>query len=206
MTDDVDRAAGRDVSRETVKALHRYVDLLTNESERQNLISKSTIETLWSRHILDSAQLIRFAPEGASWADVGSGAGLPGIVLAILTQEPVTLIEPRKLRCEFLQRCIDELRLENATLHCAKAERVSGPFDVITARAVASIDKLFTTAHALSHAGTRWILPKGRSGAKELAEARRSWQGHFWTEPSITEGDAVIVLAEGVRPRGGTSR
>jgi 16S rRNA (guanine527-N7)-methyltransferase len=127
-------------------------------------------------------------------------------VVAIVSQDPITLVEPRKLRCDFLQRCIDQLGLDHVSVQCAKVERVSGTFDVVTARAVASIDKLFTASVHLSHAKTRWVLPKGRSGAKELAEAQRSWQGRFWTEPSITEGDAVIVLAEGVKPRGGTSK
>jgi 16S rRNA (guanine527-N7)-methyltransferase len=125
-------------------------------------------------------------------------------VLAILTEEPMTLIEPRRLRADFLQRCVDVLKLDHVVVQCAKAERVSDEFDVITARAVASADKLIAMTLHLSHPGTRWVLPKGRSGAKELAEVRRTWQGRFWTEPSITEGDAVILLAEGVKPRGGT--
>ena len=206
MIAELSRACGRDVSRETLEKLELYAALLTEENSRQNLIAKSTLDDLWERHILDSAQLLRFGPPNGSWADIGSGAGLPGIVLAILSRSSISLIEPRRLRAEFLSRCVEELRLANAEVHCAKVERVRGPFDVITARAVASASKTFEMALHLSHPGTRWVLPKGRSGAKELAEAKRAWQGRFWTEPSITEGDAVILLAEGVRPRGGTSR
>ena len=206
MINEIRRTSGRDVSRETFGRLERYAELLTGENQRQNLVAKSTLESLWTRHILDSAQLLRFAPAGGSWADIGSGAGLPGIVLALLSDQSITLIEPRRLRAEFLQRCVDDLVLPNATVTCAKVERVSGSFDVITARAVTSAARIFAIAGHLSHPGTLWVLPKGRSGAKELAEARRAWQGRLWSEPSITEGDAVILLAEGVKPRGGTSK
>jgi 16S rRNA (guanine527-N7)-methyltransferase len=206
MIAEISRASGADVSRETWGRLERYVALLTDESARQNLIAKSTLEHLWSRHILDSAQLLRFDRGGGSWADIGSGAGLPGIVVAILSGRPVTLIEPRRLRAEFLQHCVNELSLPVATVVCAKVERVKGSFDLITARAVAPVDRIFAISEHLSHSETRWVLPKGRSGANELAEAQRSWQGRIWTEPSMTEADAVIVLAEGIRPRGGASR
>lgn len=204
MIEDVIEASERPVSRETLEKLHRFVELLVEENARQNLISRSTLDSLWQRHIFDSAQLLRFAPEKASWVDIGSGAGLPGIVIAILSHQPIALVEPRRLRADFLQRVVVDLGLREATVHCAKVERISGSFDVITARAVAPVGTIFAISRHLSHPGTRWVLPKGRSGAKELAEAERAWQGRFRTEPSITEGDAVILLAEGVKPRGGT--
>ena len=206
MIAELSRACGCDVPRETVEKLERYVALLTEENRRQNLVARSTLEDIWERHILDSAQLLRFGLPNGSWADIGAGAGLPGIVVATLSGSRISLIEPRKLRAEFLSRCVEELELTNAEVHCAKVERMRGSFNVITARAVASAPKLFEIGFHLSHRETRWVLPKGRSGAKELAEAQRAWQGRFWTEPSITEGDAVILLAEGVKPRGGTSR
>jgi 16S rRNA (guanine527-N7)-methyltransferase len=207
MIEELAAVAGRPVSRETSEKLQRFVALLTEESERQNLIARSTIGSLWSRHILDSAQLLRYAPATAArWVDIGSGAGLPGLVLAILTSQSTTLVEPRRLRADFLQHCVDDLQLSHCQVHCGKVERETGSFDVITARAVAPADRLFSLTRHLAHAGTRWILPKGQSGAKELAEVQRAWQGRFQSEPSITEGDAVILVAEGVRPRGGTSR
>jgi 16S rRNA (guanine527-N7)-methyltransferase len=90
---------GRDVSRETLDRLERYADLLRSESAKQNLVSASTLDRLWDRHILDSAQLVKFAPRpDLSWVDIGSGAGLPGIVIAALVTGPVTLVEPRRLR------------------------------------------------------------------------------------------------------------
>ena len=206
MIDEISAACGRLVSRETFGRVQRYVALLLDESERQNLIARSTADQLWSRHVIDSAQLLRFAPPSARWLDIGSGAGLPGIVLAILSSDPIVLVEPRKLRADFLQRCIMELQLTNCQVHCLKVERAAGQFDVVTARAVASASKLFGMAMHLAHSETRWILPKGQSGAKELAEVQRAWQGRFSVEPSITDPNAVILVADGVMPRGGTSR
>jgi 16S rRNA (guanine527-N7)-methyltransferase len=105
-------AAGVDVSRETIEKLERYVALLKEENARQNLVSAATLEQVWERHILDSAQLVRFEPRpGASWIDIGSGAGLPGIVVAALVKGPVTLVEPRRLRAEFLHKVCESLQL-----------------------------------------------------------------------------------------------
>ena len=110
--------AQRDVPRETCEKLEAYVALLTDESRRQNLVSATTLDNLWERHILDSAQLVRFEPhEGAAWADVGSGAGLPGIVIACLVKGPVTLIESRRLRAEFLHKVTESFRISARVFH-----------------------------------------------------------------------------------------
>jgi len=193
-----------DVSRETRALLDRYVELILEENEHQNLISKSTVEEVWGRHILDSAQLIRFAPQpDSSWLDIGSGAGLPGVVIAILTEGPVTLVEPRRLRAEFLERCAQVLGLSGrVTVQAAKVERIAGTFDVITARAVASLDALLRISRHLSTDKTLWLFPKGKSAQSELDEARRSWQGSFRLEPSVTSEEAAILVASGVRRKG----
>ena len=197
----IEQAVGRPVSRETLEKLQAYVALLEAENTRQNLVSTATLDTIWERHIADSAQILRFEPFiGASWADVGSGAGLPGIVIACLAEGPVTLIEPRRLRADFLHNVIESLNLRAAVL-CAKAERVERKFDVITARAVAALPKLIEISHHLSTGKTVWALPKGRSAQCELAEARRAWQGKFHVEPSVTDADSFIVVATGVRAR-----
>jgi 16S rRNA (guanine527-N7)-methyltransferase len=195
----LEQAAKRPVSRETLEKLEAYVALLREENARQNLVSASTVEHLWDRHILDSAQLVRYEPRpGASWIDIGSGAGLPGIVIACLVEGPVTLVEPRRLRAEFLHNAVESLDL-NATVLCAKAERVEGTFDVITARAVAPLAKLLKISAHLSTRKTVWALPKGRSAQAELAEARGAWQGSFHLEPSVTDPESFIVVATGVR-------
>lgn len=197
--------AGRDVSRETLDRVERFAALLVEENERQNLVSKSTLPDLWQRHIADAAQLLAFAPPCGSWLDIGSGAGLPGVVVAILTGAPMLLVEPRRLRADFLQRAIDELDLGPAvTVIRSKVEAVHhAPVDVITARAVASIDRLFAIAGHLSHKGTIWVLPKGRSAKSELDAARETWQGDFRLEPSRTDPDAQILVASRVRRKSG---
>ena len=200
----VEAAAGRSVSRETQDLLKQYVALLLEENALQNLISKSTVDEIWERHVADSAQLVRFAPRpDSSWLDIGSGAGLPGIVIAILTEGPVTLAEPRKLRAEFLRRVVGELGLDaRVAVETAKAERIAGKFDVITARAVASLDDLLRISQHLSTDKTLWLFPKGKRAQLELEEAQRAWQGSFRLEPSVTSGEAAILLASGVRRKG----
>jgi 16S rRNA (guanine527-N7)-methyltransferase len=193
--------AGRDVSRETFEKLEAYAALLREESGRQNLVSASTLDRLWERHILDSAQLVRFEPQrGASWVDIGSGAGLPGIVIACLANGAVTMIEPRRLRADFLHKVSESLRL-NTTVFIGKAERAGGKYDVITARAVASLPHLLEISAHLSTRNTVWALPKGRSAAAELVEAQRTWQGAFHVEQSVTDEQSFIIVGTGVRAR-----
>lgn len=192
---------GRNVSRETLRKLEAYASLLREENNRQNLVSASTIGGLWERHILDSAQLVRFEPyDQASWADVGSGAGLPGIVVACIVTGPVTLIEPRRLRADFLHRACESLQLNARVVH-GKAERAVGKYDVITARALASLGNLLKISAHLSTKNTVWALPKGRGAEAELAEAQQAWQGVFHVEQSVTDADSRIVVATGVRAR-----
>jgi 16S rRNA (guanine527-N7)-methyltransferase len=123
------------------------------------------------------------------------------VVVAILTGESTTLIEPRRLRAEFLRRVVAELDI-NATVSEAKVERTVGNFDNITARAVAETSKLFAMAEHVTHRGTRWVLPKGRSAKKELEAAQQSWHGRFTLVPSRTSDEAMILVAEDVRRRG----
>ena len=196
---------GLDVPRETFRRIEQFAALLIAENERHNLVARSTIPDLWQRHIADAAQLPAFAPARGSWLDIGSGAGLPGVVIAILTGAPMLLVEPRRLRADFLRRTADTLDLgPNVAVIQSKIETVRHlPVDIITARAVASIDRLFAIAGHLSHKGTIWILPKGKSAKSELDEARRTWQGDFRLEPSRTDPDAQILIASRVRRRTG---
>ena len=199
----LEQVAGRPVSRETFRKLERYVELLREESARQNLVSASTLANIWERHILDSAQLVPLEPKlEASWLDVGSGAGLPGIVIACLVAGPVTLVEPRRLRADFLHKVGESLEL-SVTVVCSKVERLEGRYDVITSRAVAPLPKLIELSAHLSTRNTVWALPKGRNAAGELAEARRAWQGSFNLERSVTDGESWIVVATGVRAKAG---
>jgi len=200
MIEALSAAAGRDVSRETFRRLETFVEILKSSANEQNLIARSTLDQVWERHILDSAQLVRFQPSpAAGWLDIGSGAGLPGIVIALLVEGSVTLVEPRRLRVEFLRNATDALDLaERVKIEHAKVERVTDKFDVITARAVAPLSRLFEISSHLSTKKTVWALPKGRSAREELAEAQRAWQGMFHVEQSVTDPDSYIVVASGV--------
>lgn len=191
-----------DVPRETFEQLERFAALLLEANDRQNLIAQNSIPDLWNRHILDGAQLLGFAEGTGSWCDIGSGAGLPGLVIAILGGIPMTLNEPRRLRAEFLRQAITHLKLRDTVVSEQKAERAQGKFDFVTARAVARLDKLFDMAWHLAHAETKWILPKGESAKWELDEARATWQGEFRLVPSQTHPAAAIVVATHVQRRG----
>jgi 16S rRNA (guanine527-N7)-methyltransferase len=196
----IEAASGRHVSRETFERLETFVKILRASASEQNLIASSTLDQVWGRHILDSAQLVRFEPQAHStWLDVGSGAGLPGLVVAILVDGPMTLVEPRRLRADFLRNAVETLGLSSRVrVEQAKVERISGTFDMITARAVAPLCRLLEISAHLSTKKTVWALPKGRSALTELAEAQRAWQGMFHVEQSVTDEDSHIVVASGV--------
>jgi 16S rRNA (guanine527-N7)-methyltransferase len=195
---------GAPVSRETHERIARFAGLLAEESARQNLIARSTLDTLWDRHIADSAQLARFETRpGVSWIDIGSGAGLPGIILACIVDGPVTLVEPRRLRAEFLERVVSELELgDRVSVISAKAQNAAGDFGMITARAVGSVDELLRMTIHLSRLGTVWVLPKGRQAKSELADARRSWHCDATSDGSLTDPESEVLVLRNVRPKG----
>jgi 16S rRNA (guanine527-N7)-methyltransferase len=211
MTDEVPREAilaclpttlRENVSRETLEKLDRYASLLIEENQSQNLIAATSIPELWMRHIADGAQLLGVARNSGNWCDIGSGPGLPGVVIAILGGRPMVLNEPRKLRADFLRRVIANLGLDQVSVAECKVERLEGKFDYITARAVARLDKFFGMACHLAHSETKWVLPKGEKAQSELDEARVTWQGRFRLVPSRTHPTSAIVLAEHVKRRG----
>jgi 16S rRNA (guanine527-N7)-methyltransferase len=191
-----------DVPRETMETLEAFAELVKSENERQNLVSRASLERLWTRHIADSAQLLRWTPAPeASWLDLGSGAGFPGLVVALLHRGAVALVEERRLRLDFLRRAVALLGLAGRTeVIAGRAESLEPrPFDVISARAVAPLPRLFELGIRFSTAKTRWILPKGRNARSELDAASLSWQGDFRLEPSRTDPEAGIIVAEGVK-------
>ena len=184
--------------------LDRFAELLVDETSRQNLIAPSTSAHLWARHMVDSAQLLLFAPAGwRHWVDIGTGAGFPGLVIAALCDAEVTMIEPRKLRASFLARCIAELDLPNARVSATSAHHVllSRLGDVISARAVAPLGRLFELASPLATSTATYILPKGANARDELSCARRAWSGVFHVEPSIVDPSSGIVVARQVERR-----
>jgi 16S rRNA (guanine527-N7)-methyltransferase len=191
-----------DVPRGTMERLDHLASLIREENRRQNLVSQASLDEIWNRHMLDSARLLRFAPATGRWLDVGSGAGFPGLVIAILRSGEVVMVEQRKRRAEFLERAVAELGIgARARVLCSRAERVTlSAIDVISARAFAPLGQLLASAHHLAQKKTIWLLPKGRNAKSELEAARASWQGDFRVEPSWTDPDALIIVANQVRP------
>ena len=193
---------GDDQSAERINAFNA---LLLEENQRQNLISKPSEANLWVRHIADSAQLLEFIDgsmlvEGgkAPWLDLGSGPGLPGLVISILRpQWPVVLVESRARRVEFLERCVLELGLENCDVKGERLERVSPfPACVISARAFAPLEKLLRLSAPFSTKQTRYLLPKGRSAAHELSQAKKSIRSMFHVKHSLTDAEAGIIVSK----------
>lgn len=191
------------VSRETLAA--DFVDMVISESARQNLISKASVADIWTRHIVDSAQLLMLdqaAETKGLWVDIGTGAGFPGMVVALLSERPVMLVEPRRRRAAFLEEAAKALGLAGRVTICAcRVEQVDARADVISARAVAAISDLFQAAHAIATPRAVWILPKGMNAREEVAVARRTWHGTFHVEPSMTQPGSLIVIATDVTRR-----
>jgi 16S rRNA (guanine527-N7)-methyltransferase len=179
---------------EQVEAL---LAMVCEENERQNLISPASIATIWGRHAVDSAQLVEMAVEEGAWLDIGTGGGFPGMVVAILRDDPVVMVEPRKRRVEFLDETIDRIGLTNASVIGAKVEQVEVTARTISARAVASIEKLLQASAHCATPETRWILPRGRIDPVELDQLRRSQRGKmFHVEHSLTNPESMIVIVE----------
>jgi len=204
MTEDEARAwlEARNVSRETFDAIDRFLAFLREEATRQNLISASTLDAMWARHVVDSAQLLDHVPVWKSWLDLGSGAGFPGLIAAIIGNGHVTLVESRTKRIAFLREAAKiagvayRTEIIGSRVEAMRHRR----FDVISARAFAPLPKLLSIAHPFSDKTTRWVLPKGKSAAEELEAARASWQGDFALVPSVTDSEAAIIVASGVTP------
>jgi 16S rRNA (guanine527-N7)-methyltransferase len=191
------------VPRGTLDQIALFLDLLRKEAARQNLIAESTLEQLWARHVVDSAQLLRFAPADGEWLDLGSGAGFPGLIAAMLRSGAVTLVESRRRRIDFLAHMVVALALQDrVTVAGGRAELLPmHAVSVISARAFAPLDKLLAIGSRFADENTRWVLPKGRTAPAELEAAQRSWQGVFRIEPSVTDPTSSIIVAEQVRPK-----
>ncbi len=185
------------VSRETALSLHRYVDHLTRWNRTHNLVAASTLQEVWRRHILDSAQLLALAPPDARiWVDMGSGAGLPGMILALLLRErsgiEVHLIESHARKCAFLHAVARETGAP-VRIHHDRIEQVLPrlpPVHVVTARALASLPVLLDLCEGLWTKGTVGLFPKGQDVDRELTEASKSWRILYqrWQSRSDPQG------------------
>jgi len=187
------------VSRETLSRLEAYADLLTQWSARINLVGRDTLADLWRRHILDSAQLRPLVPNAArNLADLGSGAGFPGLVLAILGVPGVELIEADSRRCAFLREAA-RITEAKVTIRSCRIEAVPPhPVDVVTARACAPLDRLLDLARPFLAPDTICLFPKGERVEEELTLARKRWTMTVSVEQSLSDRRGVILRLQQV--------
>lgn len=216
----LDFARDSGVPRETLSRLSTYVDLLAEWNQRLNLVAESTLPDVWRRHIWDSAQLAPLIATGAKTiVDLGSGAGFPGLVLAILLGDrdsgigdrafpnhdprtPITvhLIESTQKKCRFLEAVIAATGAQ-AQVHCARAEEVNGlKADVVTARAVAPLDRLLPLAYPFFKPATVGLFLKGRSLNDELTGATKSWRLDATPIPSRSDPSGFVLRVTGLTP------
>jgi 16S rRNA (guanine527-N7)-methyltransferase len=188
------------VSRETEAAFHSYVAELARWQRVKNLVSEATLKDVWTRHIADSAQLVQYAPdESRIWVDLGSGAGLPGLILGIMLRErpgaTVHLVEANSRKCAFL-RAAARLTGAAVEIHNGRIDDVLPelpPVDVITARALAPLPVLLAWTEKLWRKGVVALFPKGQDLELELTDAAKSWRLGYERLPSLTDHAARIV-------------
>lgn len=177
--------------------LESLAALLTTENDVQNLVSDASLRDLWVRHYADSAQLLRHVPRETtkSWLDLGTGAGFPGLVVAILRPEcSVEMVESRNRRIDWLSRVCQALGLSNATVVGDRLEAVaSHTVSAISARAFAPLPRLLDLSARFSTEETMWLLPKGRSARQELQELR-GWNHMFHVEQSLTDAESGVIV------------
>lgn len=190
------------VSPEALSSLDRLVGYVLAESEQQNLIAGSTKASMWTRHVLDSVQLLSLAgARWRHWVDVGSGGGFPGMAIACVDPKPMTLVEPRGLRARFLQRLVVDLGFAHVDVCQQRIENVVLDADIISARAVAPASKLLQLGKRCATENTLWLLPRGQASDAEVAKLNEHNPGMtFHVEQSRSDPTSVIVVGRG-RPR-----
>jgi 16S rRNA (guanine527-N7)-methyltransferase len=174
-----------------------FLAWVAEENARQNLVSPASLDVIWARHGVDSAQLLFHVEQlNGAWLDVGTGGGFPGMVVALLFDGPVTMVEPRRKRADFLQSSVDRLGISGAKVRAQKVEQVTGRYAVISARAVASVEKLLQAAEHCATPETRWILPRGRIEDDQLATLQRDQSRVFHVEHSLTDPQSSILIVD----------
>ncbi|BDA64300.1 ribosomal RNA small subunit methyltransferase G [Actinomyces capricornis] len=184
----------------------RYARMLQEEGELRGLLGPRELPRLWTRHIVNSAAVVPFLPSRGTVADVGSGAGFPGIVVALLRPDlEITLIETMERRAEWLGEVVDELGLDNVTLRRARAEEVKERYDAVTARAVANLSKLVRLTSGLLRPGGALLALKGAKAETEVKDAVYVIKKHKLSKAVIhevvTPGDEVTMIVEVRRPK-----
>ncbi|MDB5477160.1 MAG: glucose inhibited division protein [Phenylobacterium sp.] len=205
VTDAESFAAASGATSAQMAELERFRGLLEEWNAVMNLVGPSTLPDFWNRHAWDSAQLLKLDPAARTWADLGAGAGLPGVVLAILGKGRegfhVHLIESMAKRCRFLAEVVTALDLP-ATVHNARAENLQLAVDSVTARACAPLSRLLGYARPyLAKGATGWFL-KGQDVASDLEEATKSWKFEAEIVPSLSDPRGQIVRVRRLRRAG----
>jgi len=196
------------VSRETMDNLTAFEALFRKWSKAINLASPSTLDQLWDRHILDSAQLFDLAPSAKSWLDLGSGGGFPGVVLGILLKERpgarIDLVESNGKKAAFLRTAIGQFDAP-ASVHANRIddvwEKIPTP-EIVTARALASLAELFRLAEPWLTAGATALFQKGRDYRREITETRDDWTFDLIEHQSAVDKDSVILQISNLRRTG----
>jgi len=176
--------------------LEAYAGLLEDWNARHNLVSSASLVDLWNRHIWDSAQLVRYIPESArTLADLGSGAGFPGLVLAELLRGrvQVTLFEATTKKCRFLEAVRDRLDLDTVIRNERMEAAAPQAFDVVTARACAPLDKLLAYAQKFLGPESMCLFLKGQNVGAELTQARNSWKMEVLQHQSLTDPSGTVL-------------
>ena len=192
-----------DVPRGTMAKFDRYAALLAEWQQRMNLVGPATIASVWDRHFADSAQLTRHVPAGKHWLDIGAGGGFPGLVLATLGWGQFTLVDSVAKKCRFLEAVRDELDLgASVAVLPARVEQLPTlGVEVATARATAALGQLFDWSIRHIRPGGTCIFPKGRRWSDEVMEARARFDFDLQAEPSMTDGEARILIARNLKRR-----
>ena len=192
------------VSRETLVALEAYAALLQKWQPRINLVGPKTLPDLWVRHFLDSAQLLPLLPQGSKrLVDIGTGGGFPGLVLAIMTDLDVHLIESDQRKCAFLREAARVTGVsDRVTVHTKRAEAVRmEAVDVVSSRALASLEDLLTLSEGLWNPSTIGLFLKGKRHKEELTSAKYAWYINCDASPSITDPEAVVLRIQSAKRR-----
>lgn len=194
------------VSRETLAKLEAYVALLNEWQKKFNLVSNSSLADVWTRHIADSAALFHYLnPEAQKVYDLGSGAGFPAMVLAVMAEDiyphmKFTLIESIGKKTLYLNEVKTVLALKNVKIINGRAENLKlPPADIVTARAVTALTNLLGFAYKLTDRHTDLILPKGRSFQQEIDEAHKKWNFYVKVESNPVSEDGVILCLKNLR-------
>jgi 16S rRNA (guanine527-N7)-methyltransferase len=193
-------AAGVDVSRETLGRLTRYLELLQRWLAAINLVGASTLADPWRRHILDCGQIAPHVPRTAKTVlDLGSGAGLPGLVLALLGIPGVQLVESDRRKAQFLREAARATQAP-VVVHASRIEQLELRADVVTARALAPLPRLLELASRFLTAQSLCLFLKGERALDELTLARQTWHMHCELVPSRSGASGVLLKLEGVGP------